>query len=335
MMHYPENEVLEKPAAVIDVKKHNGNLMLLHWNGRFGNRMFTYAFLRHYAEAFNLKILLPSEWEGSVLFGDQVHEIIGDEELRLYLNQTMFPYDNLDARLSAVENYGRRTGEKYRYMNPDLPADYGLINVCIDSLCCYSSHIFEKYSREKMIDEYFTFSEALVRSDLYRRMEDRQGTYVAAHLRRDDIANASNHTNKGYSVLSRASYIRAFKKFGYDPDKVIWVTDDRTGKYGIPAATDPRGWRYPEGSERISGIFYSWLPDFLKLMFAGALFRANSSFSWWAGFFSRGSVFAPRLHKRQLYHQTLCAIDVEFEAGNHPHWICVQGLDPCDDIFIN
>ncbi len=321
-------------AQAINSKQINDKILLLHWNGRFGNRMFTYAFLRHYAEEFNLKILLPSEWEGSVLFKNQPHEIIQDDELRLYLNQTVQPLDNIDARMAAMEKYSQRTGEKYQYMNPDWPSDYGKINVCIDSLCCYSPHIFEKYSRKKMIEDYFVFSDEVKNSDLYKRMEDNQGKYVVAHLRRDDIVDAKNYSNKGYSVLSKASYIKAFRQFGYDPEKIIWVTDDRSGRYGIKPACNPGGWNYPEGAEKIPDIFFSWLPDFLQLIFAKAVFRANSSFSWWAAFFNRGKVYSPRLHKRELYHQTFRAIDVEFEEGNHPHWISIKGKEPCDDIII-
>ena len=313
---------------------YDGNLMLLHWNGRFGNRMFTYAFLRHYAERFNLRLLLPSKWEGNHLFQNQTEEIIEDNELRLYLNQSTPPYDNLDARWAALQRYCQQSGEHYDYMNPDLPEHYGMKNVCIDSLCCYSPHIFANYSREKMINEYFPFSEDVKQSDLYKRMEDEQGKYVVAHLRRDDIVDPKNVSNRGYSVLSKESYIKAFKKYGYDPEKVVWVTDDRTGKYGIKPVQNAGGWRYPEGAEKVPEIFFTWFPDFLKLMFAKAIFRANSSFSWWAAFFNKGEVYSPRLHKRELFHEVRREIDVEFEAGNHPHWICVQGRDKCDDIII-
>jgi hypothetical protein len=309
-------------------------IVLLHWNGRFGNRMFTYAFLRHYADAFNLDIWLPSPWEGSILFYKDNHKIIQDEELRLYLNQTIRELDNLDARLEAIHRYNLKTGDDITYMNPDLPAQYGKINVCLDSLCCYDPFIFTKYSKEKMIEEYFKFSEEILNSDLYKRMEDKQGTYVVAHLRRDDIADAQNFTNCGYSVISKESYYKAFVKFGYDAKAVDWLTDDRTGHWGVKAPQYKDNWRYPEGSEYFKDIFFAWFPDFLKLMFAKTIFRANSSFSWWASFFSNAEVYSPRLHTRELFSKTGKELDVEFEKGNHPHWICVKGVDQCHDIII-
>lgn len=309
-------------------------IVLLHWNGRFGNRMFTYAFLRHYAEAFNLDIRLPSHWEGSTLFGRDSYTIIDDDELRLYLNQTIPDLDNLDARLEAVKNFNRKTGDNITYMNPDVPDEYGNINVCIDSLCCYHSFIFTKYSREKMVNEYFKFTDEVIHSDLYKRMEDRQGTYVAAHLRRDDISNPQNFTNRGYSVISKDAYYKAFSKFGYDGKKIEWVTDDATGTWGVGFPRYQDIWQYPEGSRVVKDIFFAWLPDFLKLKFAKTIFRANSSFSWWAAFLSNAEVYSPRLIKRELFHETGKEIDVEFEKGNSPHWMCVKGVDQCDDIVI-
>ncbi len=309
-------------------------IVLMHWNGRFGNRMFTYAFLRHYAETFGLEVWLPSHWEGDVLFENRVHRIIDDDELRLYLNQSIPPFDHIDARMAAVHRFNQRTGDQIEYMNPDNPDEYGRVNVCIDSLCCFHPHIFGKYSAERMRETYFRFSEQVRQSDLYRRLEDRQGTYTVAHLRRDDIADAKNHTNQGYSVLSRASYEKAFRKYGYDPKTIEWVTDDKTGSLGIPSRRYPDHWSYPVGATPVPEVFFSWFPDFLKLMFAKAVFRANSSFSWWACFLGNARVYSPRLHTRVLFHETGRELDVEFEEGNHPHWLCVQGQDQCDDILI-
>jgi len=90
----------------------NKKIILLHWNGRFGNRMFTYAFLRHYAEEFNLSLWLPSFWEGDILFQNKPHRVIDNDELRLYLNQTIKELDNIDARMDAVYNYNKRSGDE-------------------------------------------------------------------------------------------------------------------------------------------------------------------------------------------------------------------------------
>ena len=43
-------------------------IVLLHWIGRFGNRMFQYAFGCSYAKRYNCIFYIPSEWEGSIIF---------------------------------------------------------------------------------------------------------------------------------------------------------------------------------------------------------------------------------------------------------------------------
>ena len=82
-------------------------------------------------------------------------------------------------------------------------------------------------------------------------------------------------------------------------------------------------WRYPTGSEVLPGVLFDWLEDFLRLYFARTIFRANSSFSWWAAFLSPAArVFSPVVDKRHIYGvDGLEEIDVEFVEGNHPHWM--------------
>ena len=72
---------------------------MVHWNGRFGNRVFSYMYGRSYAEKGGLDFYIPSEWEGTRLFKDDGYKIIDDDELRLAVNQTMPQFDNIDARM--------------------------------------------------------------------------------------------------------------------------------------------------------------------------------------------------------------------------------------------
>src|SRR5262249_24029715 len=61
-------------------------LFQLRWTGRFGNRMFQYAYGTTYAKLTGLPYMLPSEWEGTRLFRHQDHRVVDDDEIRLALN---------------------------------------------------------------------------------------------------------------------------------------------------------------------------------------------------------------------------------------------------------
>lgn len=304
-------------------------ILICHWVGRFGNRMHTYAYAAQYAKTFGIDLLLPSEWEGTHLFKHQNYQIVDDDELRLLLNQSQPSFDNLEARSHAIEAYNQRTDSSFEYLNPDLPQENwaGKRAVFIDSLCAYHATIFEHISKKYLKDEVFLFSDEVQNTDFFEQYRDRQGTYDVAHLRRDDIANPSFNQNniQGYSVLSKESYIKAFRRFGFDPEKVEWVSDDYLGKWHADRPASRRGgWSYPIGSEYLGpDLIFDWLPDFIKLYFARTIFRANSSFSWWAGFLSpTARVFSPLIHRQLIYgRDSYEEVDCEFVEGNYPHWM--------------
>jgi hypothetical protein len=310
-------------------------ILICHWVGRFGNRMHTYAYAAQYSKTFGIDLLLPSEWEGTHLFKHDKFQIVDDDELRLFLNQSQPGLDTLEARSRAVEAHNQREGSSFEYLNPDLPHENwaGKRAVFIDSLCAYHPTIFQHISKEYLRNEVFVFSDEVRNTDFFKHYSDRQGTYDVAHLRRDDIANPSFNQNniQGYSVLSRESYMRAFRKFGFDPGKIEWVSDDYLRKWHPDRPSSRRGgWSYPIGSEYLGpDLVFDWLPDFIKLYFARTIFRANSSFSWWAGFLSpTARVFSPVIHRQVIYgRDSFEELDCEFVEGNHPHW-----MYGCDDI---
>jgi hypothetical protein len=331
-------EISSKPRPVPVTKKTERDvIMLVHWNGRFGNRVGSYVFGRNYAEMHDLDFYLPSEWEGTHLFVDTKYKVIDNDELRLKVNQTKQPFDTLNYRSTAVAEYCEQTGKKLTYMNPDNINHYGKTNVFYDSLCVGGDHIFKDMSRKKIL-EWLEFTDEVKNLDVYKRLEDRQGTYDIAHLRRDDISNANYNKNnhQGYSVITKDSYLRTFAKFGYDPTNVEWTTDDWTGKWGVGKPQHRSGgWNYPVGTERIPDVMFDWLPDFLRLYFARTIFRANSSFSWWAAFLSPcAKTYSPILTQRKIYYKDSDEVNFEFVEGNHPHWLHVKGGVPADEIVI-
>jgi hypothetical protein len=312
-------------------------IMLIHWNGRFGNRMFSVAFGRHYAETFDHDFYIPSEWEGSVLFENPGCKVIEDDELRLRLNQTMPELDNLKYRRESIEDFCRRTKARLTFIDPCIKADYGKTNVYFDSGCFFSGHLFERYSKKRM-HEWFRLSDAVKSLEIYKRLEQIQGTYDIAHLRRDDVSSPAYNRNhcQAYSVVSKESYFRAMRRYGFDPNAVQWTTDDCTGKWlPKPPNSQKGGWTYPFGSHRLPDIIFDWLPDFLRLYFARTIFRANSSFSWWAAFLSPcAKVYSPVLTHNKTYLHDDDELDCEFVEGNHPHWINPATGSECPEIVI-
>lgn len=291
--------------------------------------MHTYAYAAQYSRKFGIDCILPSEWEGTRLFKHQKHYVMDDDELRLLLNQSQPNFDNLEARSRAIEAFNKKTGSSFEYLNPDYPQEnwLGKRAVFIDSVCAYHPTIFEQISRDYLKNEVFVFSDEVRNTDFFKRYSARQGTYDVAHLRRDDIASVSYNKNnvQGYSVLSKESYTKAFRKYGFNPEKIEWISDDYLAKWHTDRQESRRGgWTYPIGSEYMgSDLIFDWLPDFIKLYFARTIFRANSSFSWWAGFLSpTAKVYSPVIHRQVIYgRDSYEEVDYEFVEGNHPHWM--------------
>lgn len=311
-------------------------LLQLKWSGRFGNRLGAFAYGATYARVTGREFWLPSEWEGTRLFRRQEHRVVPNDVLRQALTMPEEGHEPNQQRMRAVrEHYP--DAELYDaelvpdpYMTPDHP-------LCHANSCSFNAAIFPRMSR-RHLQELCEFSDEVKRLEAYKRFSDLQGLYDVAHLRRDDIADPDyNRTHpQGYSVISKASYARAFEKFGFAEDAIEWVSDDYTGKWHTGRKTRYRGaWEYPIGSEYLPGVMFDWLPDFLKLYFARTIFRANSSFSWWAATLSpTARVLSPLLDKRHIYGvDGMEEIDVEFVEGNHPHW-AYGGQYPKPDIVL-
>jgi hypothetical protein len=185
--------------------------------------------------------------------------------------------------------------------------------------------------------KWFEFTDEVKNLDIYKRLEDKQGTYDIAHLRRDDISCPQYNQNnpQNYSVISKNAYLKTFDKFGFDPNKVEWTTDDWSGKWGVGKPEHKSaGWTYPVGSHDIPDIIFDWLPDFLRLYFARTIFRANSSFSWVAAFLSpTAEVYSPVLGTRKIYKGEKDEVMYEFVKGNHPHWFNYKGHSCSEIVF--
>jgi len=299
-------------------------LLQIHWGGRFGNRLFQYAYGATYARLNGLEFWLPSEWEGSRLFSKQPHKVVENDDIRIALRN---PADERGAILDKLRTV-RRYYPDAMLINADADANpYRRRGypICNANGCLFNPAIFARLSKSHL-KSLCEFSDEVKRLECYRRYSDMRGLYDVAHLRRDDISSPEfNRTHvQGYSVISRESYLRAFRKFGYSEESMLWVSDDYTREWHLDRQVRHRGgWEYPTGSEYVPGIVFDWLSDFMKLYFARTIFRANSSFSWWAAALSpTAKVFSPVLHKHHIYGvDGREEIDVDFVEGNHPHWM--------------
>ena len=92
---------------------------------------------------------------------------------------------------------------------------------------------------------------------------------ACAHFRRGDYVGSS------YPLISRRAVLNSMEFFGIEPAGFVEVSEE----FPCNAAEMPAG--------------LEMLPDFYRLMRAPVLFRANSSFSWWAATLGHGRVFSP------------------------------------------
>lgn len=296
-------------------------IVQIHWIGRFGNRMFQYAFGCAYAKKYNCIYYRPSEWEGDILFNPVPYaKIITDDLLRLKINQTLPVFDNKEARRNALYEYNNRTGDNVEYVYCGHQSTIGKINFAYDDLdCMYFKHCFDLLS-DDLLKEIFQFKNDILESDVYKYFINMKETYDVIHLRRGDIAN-ENFTG-AHSVISKKSYTDFINKINLT--NLIWISDDKIertpNKYNLLA--EGCRWSYPRGEIQKPIIYFDWFPDFLSIMFARTIIRGNSSFSWWASQLSNAIVYSPVIptkpkEKKNKYYMT----DVTFVKGNYPHFM--------------
>ena len=293
-----------------------------HWHGKFGNRMHQYAYASTYKRLHNVEYFTHADWEGTKLFKTREDKILDNKDLVDILNNGSIVGE---ARDKVVKEYIPGIKKIDPLISPENYSRHAS-PIFFDSLAAYSDDVF-KHMNKKHLIKIFELSDEVKDTDAYKYWSERAGTYDIAHLRRDDIASPEfNKANiQGYSVLSKESYYEAFKYYGYDPDKIEWCSDDWLKQWHPNRPDTPRfGWSYPAGAEYRPGIMFDWLEDFLRLYFARTVFRANSSFSWWACLLSpTAKVYSPILENQIIYGRDdkLEEITAKFAEGNEPHWM--------------
>jgi hypothetical protein len=124
--------------------------------------------------------------------------------------------------------------------------------------------------------------------EIYQNVDLPRG-YVAAHLRRGDY----ERRNSPFILLKESAYQRAMEKNGHSWEDC---------------------WKVREENPNLSQLHpthLAFLNDFQILMNADVLYRANSTFSWWAAVLGKAKVFSPEIYGLSPGWQ-----HVEFLPGN-------------------
>lgn len=299
-----------------------------YWTGRFGNRMYQYLYAYYYSQINNIDMVLPSEWEGSKLFKNRPFTVV-DKIIEKDLSNTHMLNNDLDNRYTILKKY--YPDIEIIFPNTYDAYKYNKLPVSFVSGCFYHEAIFEKMKKTEII-KLFEFSDDVKKTDSYKKWSSRAGQYDVAHIRRDDISDPAFNEKyiQWYSTISLESYYTAFNKYGFDKNNIEFISDDYQKKWHkFRQDSVNLGWTYPEGSNYDSNIIFDWLDDFLKMYFARTIFRANSSFSWWAGFLSpTATVYSPVINESKIYGRNGLyeEINVDFIKGNSPHWFYEPGV---------
>lgn len=164
----------------------------------------------------------------------------------------------------------------------DVPRD-NRTNVCFYGYFQHSE-AFDLYTLSDL-REWFTFNDWVL-----DELKDYEPVPVAAHLRRGDYTTTYLES---FAVIGVKAYEDAFVAQGFDSRHVTWVREDKPHVFKRPGL--------------------EWLIDFVTLLRADVLFRANSTFSWWAGTLGNHKVYSPVVEGKRGYQDT-----VPFVEGNWP-----------------
>jgi len=196
-------------------------------------------------------------------------------------------------------------GEKIFKNVSHPPISKHLKRTALDEAVCGKVNIdlFGYFQKKEFIDilseaklrEWFIFQDKWL--DYFVNLK----SYAVAHMRRGDYQTLYANV---FCMVSKESYQKAFEEFGVRGCDVIWKTEESQVK-----------WRGLDDD-------LLFLPDFFEMTNAEHLFRANSTFSFWAGFFNKNKVYSPVVGNK------VGLSDVKFVEGNQPSIVA------CNNDFI-
>ena len=228
--------------------------------GQLGNQMFQYASLRGIAKNRGFNFCIPYHKE---VFDDGI-----GNKLRIELFDPFV--------MSTI------TKLNIQMIDPDRPVvtsegfgfDENLFNTCSDWVTLQGYFQTEKYFKnvEEEIRQDFTFRNEIAVLCKHKRSE--VDTPVGLHIRRGDfLINSANHHNLGLDY-----YESALKHFNDDRNVIIFSDDPEWCKEQKLFEDDR--FLVSEGNDSYTDLcLMSLCSDFII---------ANSSFSWWGAWLSKG-----------------------------------------------
>lgn len=299
-------------------------IVLLHWFGRFGNRMFQYMFGCSLAKKRGVKFYYPSDWEGTLLFEPCEYAEVIPEQLQKYLNG-----NREHKRKEQLSAYKKDTGDTISFYDSRNEDFLSSKNVAFADLnCMYFSKLYEVMDL-RYVQEIFKWSQLVKDTAMYKTIYNLTKTYDVIHVRRGDIART---TYRGaHSLIDNKCYKTTSQDF-CDPIRTCWLSDDQQVRKMIPEFDSlPRSqghrWSYPTGEKyQNNDIIFDFLPELLVMTFARRIVRANSSFSFWGVVLSGltdDDVKSPVIQNKpkECHNRYYKQDKTEFVNGNSPHFM--------------
>ena len=231
------------------------SMSTLGMNGRFGNQLLQYGFLRMYAESFQLRVETP-EWIGQYIYG--------------------FNYPRAGNDLPGIEENGDFF---VKSLNSEVPET--LVNRDIWGFCCYHTLALSGY--RDLFQSIYTPAQALMPQleQAHMALKERGSTIIVLHLRRGDFGEGI------FWVAPEEWYINWLEEiWGQCDSPVLYIASDEPDKvlaafkaYNPVIATDI--------SSLIPGI--EFMHDFYLMTRADYLAISNSTFSFSASMINRNA----------------------------------------------
>ena len=258
--------------------------------GQLGNQMFQYASLRGIAKNRGFDFRIPYHQE---VFVDSL-----GNRLRIEL---FTPFIMSHVTLSNVGMVGTDNLHDSQSIDSTVPEPHfhfseDLFNNCPDNITLHGYYQSEKYFKnvEEEIRHDFTFKPEIAVN--CKHTMSTVDTPIALHIRRGDyLRNSDQHTNLGLDY-----YKASLEKF--DKERTVIIFSDDPGWCKEQDLFSGDRFLVAEGNDSYTDLcLMSLCSDFII---------ANSSFSWWGAWLSKG------------VDKIVCAPDNWFGPNNAHHNTC-------------